>query len=61
MHGSVPTHLALIHADICNFEGLDFSAVEPGLYEMLCLPLRLVEADGTPARALLRRRSEAGG
>jgi len=29
--------------------------VEPGEYELLCLPLRLVGADGAPARAILRR------
>lgn len=61
MHEGVPTHLALIHAEICMIEGLDLSAVEPGAYEMLCLPLRLVDADGAPARVLLRRQTGALG
>jgi arylformamidase len=29
--------------------------VEPGCYELACLPLRLIGADGAPARAALRR------
>jgi arylformamidase len=29
--------------------------VEPGEYELVCLPLRLVGAEGAPARAVLMR------
>ena len=36
-------------------EGLNLRDVEPGLYEMFCLPLRVVGADGAPARVVLRR------
>ncbi len=50
-----PTHKALLAADVCIIEGLDLSAVEPGLHEMICLPLRIEGADGAPARVLLRR------
>jgi arylformamidase len=53
-HEGVPTHLALLHADVCIIEGLDLKAVEPGAYEMICLPLRLLGADGAPARVVLR-------
>src|SRR5437762_2543672 len=35
-------------------ECLSLRDVEPGIYDMLCLPLRLVGADGAPARVLLR-------
>lgn len=55
MHEGVPTHLALFQEELCVIEGLDLSAVEPGAYEMVCLPLRLAGADGAPARVLLRR------
>jgi arylformamidase len=55
MDEGVPTHLALLREGICIIEGLDLSAVEPGAYEMLCLPIRLQGADGAPARVLLRR------
>ncbi|HEY3318417.1 MAG TPA: cyclase family protein [Coriobacteriia bacterium] len=47
-------HRALLGAGIWLIEGLDLSAVTPGSYELLCLPLRLVGAEGAPARALLR-------
>ncbi len=60
MDEGVPTHLALIDAGITMIEGLDLSGVEPGAYEMLCLPIRLADADGAPARVLLRRRAGGG-
>lgn len=47
-------HRALLGAGIWIVEGLNLMAVEPGLYELICLPLRLAGADGAPARALLR-------
>lgn len=55
MDEGAPTHRALLASEVCIIEGLDLSAVEPGTYEMICLPLRLVGADGAPARVLLRR------
>lgn len=51
-----PSHVALLSAGIVVLEGLDLRAVEPGPYELLCLPLRIAGSDGAPARALLRRR-----
>ncbi|MBS2029753.1 MAG: cyclase family protein [Deltaproteobacteria bacterium] len=54
MKEGVPTHRALLEAGIGIIEGLDLHAVAPGVYELLCLPLRLAGADGAPARALLR-------
>jgi arylformamidase len=35
-------------------EGLHLSEVEPGSYEMTCLPLRITGAEGAPARVVLR-------
>ena len=48
------THRALLGAGIWIVEGLDLSEVEPGDYELICLPVKLVGSDGAPARALLR-------
>lgn len=48
------THRALLGAGIWVVEGLDLSVVEPGDYELACLPMKLVGSDGAPARALLR-------
>ena len=36
-------------------EGLNLRDVEPGIYEMCCLPLRIVGSDGAPARVVLRK------
>lgn len=49
------THLAILGAGIWVIEGLDLCQVEPGRYEMVCLPLRLQGAEGSPARVALRR------
>ena len=50
----VETHQALLEASIWVIEGLDFSQVEPGEYELICLPLKVKRGDGAPARAILR-------
>lgn len=50
-------HKALLGAGIWIMEGLDLSKVKPGRYDLVCLPLRVVGADGAPARAILRPRS----
>jgi arylformamidase len=49
------THHVLLGAGIWIIEGLDLSAVEPGDYELVCLPLRLIGSEGSPARAMLRK------
>lgn len=48
------THRALLEAGVWLIEGLNLAAVEPGSYELICLPLRIAGTDGAPARALLR-------
>jgi arylformamidase len=50
------THRTLLGAGIWIVEGLDLSSVEAGVYEMVCLPLRLKDGDGAPARVALRPR-----
>jgi arylformamidase len=50
------SHHALLGAGVVIIEGLDLSDAEPGEYDMTCLPLRLVGADGAPARVVLRKR-----
>ncbi|RYZ46807.1 MAG: cyclase family protein, partial [Myxococcaceae bacterium] len=51
------THRLLLEAGVCIIEGLDLTRVEPGPHEMVCLPLRLANGDGAPARVLLRSRT----
>jgi arylformamidase len=50
------THMTLLSSGVVIVEGLDLRAVEPGLYELICLPLRIAagSGDGAPARAILR-------
>jgi len=58
------THRVLLAADVVILEGLDLSGIAPGVYELLCLPLKLGDGagDGAPARAVLRdlSRTRAG-
>jgi arylformamidase len=50
----IETHDVLLGAGVWVIEGLDLSKIEPGLYEMACLPLKIMGSDGAPARAALR-------
>ncbi len=51
----VETHRALLEAGIWIIEGLDLSQVQPGAYELICLPIKVASSDGAPARAILRK------
>lgn len=48
-----PVHRTLLGAGIIIIEGLNLSEVESGIYQLYCLPLKLVGADGAPARVIL--------
>jgi len=50
-----PAHHVLLGAGMIVIEGLNLADVDPGVYEMYCLPLRIVGADGAPARVVLRK------
>jgi len=52
-------HRTLLGAGVILFEGLDLSAVPPGDYFFVGLPLRLEETEGAPARAILLELREA--
>ncbi|HKY03505.1 MAG TPA: cyclase family protein [Blastocatellia bacterium] len=49
------THLTLLGAGTLIIEGLDLREVEPGDYEIICLPLKVKDGDGAPARVVLRQ------
>jgi arylformamidase len=51
------THYALLRNNVIILEGLNLSAIEPGDYELICLPLKLKDGDGGPARVVLRELS----
>jgi arylformamidase len=50
-----PVHRTLLGAGTIIVEGLNLSAVEPGTYTLVCLPLKVLGGDGAPARAALIR------
>lgn len=54
--GDGEAHEELLSAGVIPVEGLDLRDVEPGQYELVCLPLRLEGSDGAPARAILVER-----
>jgi arylformamidase len=48
-----PTHEILLRTGVIAVEGLNLSGIAPGVYQLVCLPLKLVGGDGAPARAIL--------
>lgn len=48
------THRTLLGAGIWIIEGLNLSKVKQGEYDLICLPMKILNADGAPARAVLR-------
>jgi arylformamidase len=50
-----PAHHVLLGGGTIVIEGLNLRDIEPGIYELLCLPLLVVGSDGAPARVVLRR------
>ena len=50
-----PTHRILLEAGVLIIEGLNLSGVEAGEYTLLCLPLKIRDSDGAPARVLLKK------
>ena len=52
--GDLPAHRILLGAGMGILENLLLDGVAEGDYELIALPLKLVEADGSPVRAVLR-------
>lgn len=50
---SVPTHTVLLKAGVVVVEGLNLSKIMRGFYQLYCLPLKIADSDGAPARAIL--------
>ena len=53
-HDGPETHKILLGHEIIILEGLNLSGILPGTYELICLPLKIMGAEGAPARAILR-------
>ncbi len=50
----LPTHRTILRRDMAILEGLVLDHVAPGPYELIALPLRLMDFDASPVRAVLR-------
>jgi arylformamidase len=46
-------HYILLKKEIIIIEGIDLSVVQPGEYQMVALPLKLYDGNGSPARVIL--------
>lgn len=46
-------HRILLKNKIILLEGLNLSGVKPGVYQLICLPLKLAGCEAAPARAVL--------
>jgi len=47
------THRILLEAGVVILEGIDLQNVRPGIYQLICLPMKLDGIEGAPARAVL--------
>ncbi len=47
------THKTFLENGVILVEGLNFSSVPPGNYELIALPLKIKDGDGSPARVIL--------
>lgn len=50
----LPAHHRLLAHDMANLEGLILADVPEGTYELIALPLKLMDFDASPIRAVLR-------
>jgi arylformamidase len=48
-------HRTLLENEVVILEGLNLSQVPEGRYQLICLPLRVRDGDGAPARVVLMR------
>ncbi len=51
----LPTHRILLESGVVILENLDLRDVPAGVYDLYCLPLKLIGTDGAPVRAILTR------
>ena len=51
--GDKLAHHTLLEAGVVIIEGLNLSHVAQGVYQLYCLPLKIADSDGAPARVVL--------
>lgn len=50
----IDVHDIILKAGIWVIEGLNLNKIDPGNYELICTPIKIIGADGAPSRALIR-------
>jgi len=50
-----PPHEILLQSGIIILENANLSEIDPGVYNLICLPLSITGTDGSPVRAVLTR------
>lgn len=58
---SHPVHRLLLRKGVVIIENLKLDKVRPGRYRLICLPLKIKNGDGAPARAVLIDGQSQGG
>lgn len=53
------THQVLLGAEVVVIEGLNLSQLQPGHYDLFCLPLKLKGIEGAPARVVLKSKESS--
>lgn len=48
-----PAHEILLRSGIAILENIHLGDINPGIYQLICLPLKLIGTDGAPARVIL--------
>jgi arylformamidase len=57
-HDGPETHQILLGAEVVIIEGLNLADIKTGYYELICLPIKLRDSEGAPARVILKRLSD---
>jgi arylformamidase len=50
-----PVHRILLSQGVVLLEGIVLKHVPPGVYELICAPLKIIQGDGAPARVFLKK------
>ncbi len=45
-------HQKLLSKQVVILEGLNLKSIEPGVYTLICLPMKIDSKDGLPVRAI---------
>ena len=52
-HDPIDTHTILLENEVVILETINLSLVNPGVYKLICLPLKIDGIEGCPVRAIL--------